>query len=337
LPKLDIGEAPEGILELSNEDIIREFEVALEATGASRETIRAYVAAIRDFLSFINNKPLREVTLRDVVNWRNTRMKTGFPGSKTTSSSKWQVTLHYYSILLRRFFQWLGLRVKVPGGKRLAPRIEALSEDELRGLLGAARTPQDRLILMLLASTGMRSRELLELRVEDVDFNSRVIRVRSAKYGKERLVTAPQEVFEELAAWIRLNRLKPGDRIFKLSYTGLYKKLKRLAVRAGLDPDKVRPHVLRHTFATLAIRRGLSLPSLQRLLGHSDIRTTQVYLHLTIDDIKREYDEKLRGAIEETSKTCSKCGRQIPVDAVYCPYCGVSVEEAHVKRAEITA
>jgi integrase/recombinase XerD len=334
LPRLDIGEAPEGILELSNEEIIKEFEVALEASGASKETIKAYMAAIRDFLSYTNNKPLREVTLKDIINWRNTRLRVGFPGAKTNSSSKWQVTLHYYSILLRRFLQWLGLRVKVPGGKRITPRIEALNEEDLKRLVSAAKKPQDRLILLLLASTGLRSRELLELKVEDIDFNNRVIRVKSAKYGKERLVTAPQDVFEELAAWIKLNQLKPGDKVFKLSYTGLYKKIKRLAERAGIDPAKVRPHVLRHTFATLAIRKGLSLPSLQRLLGHSDIRTTQVYLHLTIDDIKREYDEKLRGALEETTKTCSKCNKRIPVDAIYCPYCGASVEASSpVKEA----
>ncbi len=336
MPKLDLGEAPEGILELSNEEILREFEATLQAAGASRETIRAYLAAIRDFLSFTGNKPLREVTLRDVVNWRNTRLKTGFPGSKTTSSSKWQVTAHYYTILLRRFFQWLGLRVRVPGAKRLAPRIEALSEEELGRLLEAARKPQDRLILLLLASTGLRSRELLELRVEDVDFANRVIRVRSAKYGKERLVTAPQELFEELAAWIKINKLKPGDRLFRISYTGLYKKLKRLSVRAGVDPDKVRPHVLRHTFATLAIRRGLSLTALQRLLGHSDIRTTQVYLHLTIDDIKREYDEKLGVGLEEASRACGKCGKRAPPDASYCPYCGAVLREAGVaERGEV--
>lgn len=337
MPRLDIGEAPEGIIELSNEEIVKEFEATLEASGASKETIRAYMAAIRDFLSFTNNKPLREVTLRDVINWRNTRLRTGFPGAKTNSSSKWQVTLHYYSILLRRFLQWLGLRVKVPGGKRVPPRIEVLNEDELKKLFGAAKKPQDRLILTLLASTGLRSRELLELRVEDIDFTNRVIKVRSAKYGKERLVTAPQEVFDELAAWIKLNQLKPGDRIFKLSYTGLYKKIKRLAEKAGIEPARVRPHVLRHTFATLAIRRGLSLPSLQRLLGHSDIRTTQVYLHLTIDDIKREYDEKMREALEETSKTCTKCNRRIPIDSIYCPYCGTSVEASSQVREEIPA
>jgi integrase/recombinase XerD len=321
LPKLDLGDAPEEVLELSNEEIVKEFEAVLQAAGASKETIKSYMAAIRDFISFIGDKPLREVTLRDVINWRNDRLAKGFPGAKTIDKNKWQITLHYYTILLRRFFKWLGLRVKIPGVKKLPARIEALREEEVDALIRAAKKPVDKLILQLMLTTGLRSRELLELRVGDIDFNRRIIRVRSAKYGKERLVTAPQEVFDTLEAWIKLNGLRDKDKLFNITYTGLYKKLKRLAVKAGVDPLKVRPHVLRHTFATTAIRRGLSLPSLQRLLGHSDIRTTQVYLHITIDDIKEEYDEKMNNALNRI-KQCPTCGRVVPLDAVFCPYCG---------------
>lgn len=326
MPKLDLGEAPEGILDLPNEDIVKEFEATLNAAGASKETIKSYRAAIEDFLSFIGNKPLRDVTLRDVINWRNERLAKGFPGAKTPDKQKWQVTLHYYSILLRRFFKWLGLRVNVPSVKRVPPKLDALSDEEIAALLNAAKTPKDRLILQLMITTGLRSRELLELRVEDIDFNRRVIKVRSAKYGKERFVTAPSEVFEALEAWIKINGLKAKDRVFQISYPALYKKLKKLAKRAGLDPSKVRPHVLRHTFATMAIRRGLSLPSLQRLLGHSDIRTTQVYLHMTIEDIRQEYEEKFGGGIPRLQQ-CSSCGRMIPLDAIFCPYCGTSLSQ----------
>lgn len=332
MPKLDLGEAPDGILELSNDEIIREFEATLSAAGASKETIKSYRAAIEDFLSFIGNKPLREVTLRDVINWRNERLSKGFPGAKSSDKHKWQVTLHYYSILLRRFFKWLGLRLNIPGVKRIPPKLDALSDNEIAALLNAAKSPKDRLILQLMITTGLRSRELLDLRVEDIDFNRRIIRVKSAKYGKERLVTAPVEVFEALEAWIKINGLKAKDRIFQLSYPALYKKLKRLAKRAGLDPSRVRPHVLRHTFATMAIRRGLSLPSLQRLLGHSDIRTTQVYLHMTIEDIKQEYEEKLGGGVARL-QGCSSCGRMVPLDALFCPYCGSSLGQASQQKA----
>ena len=88
MPKLDLGEAPEGIIELSNEEIFNEFIETLQAAGASRDTIKAYSAAIKDFLSYINGKPLRQVTLRDIIAWRNERLSSGFPGAKTMDKSK---------------------------------------------------------------------------------------------------------------------------------------------------------------------------------------------------------------------------------------------------------
>ncbi|MEM1828922.1 MAG: phage integrase N-terminal SAM-like domain-containing protein, partial [Desulfurococcaceae archaeon] len=97
MPRIDIGEAPPGILDLSNEEILREFELTLETSGASRDTIKSYMAAVSDFLSFIGNKPLREITARDILNWRNDRLRNGFNNSKTMDRSKWQVTLHYYT------------------------------------------------------------------------------------------------------------------------------------------------------------------------------------------------------------------------------------------------
>jgi len=318
---IDVGKAPEDILSLPNEDIVNEFLAVLEASGASQDTIKAYRSALFDFILFLKGKPLREVTLRDVVAWRNERLKNGFNWKRTESKDSWLATLHYYTIFLKKFFKWLGLNLSVPSVKKPAKKIEALSDEEVSKLLAAATRVEEKIILKLLLDTGLRSRELLSLRVSDINFDERVIRVREAKYGRERYVTATQETFEMVKAYVKLLNLNPGDKLFNLTYSGLYKMLKKLARRAGLNEDRVRPHILRHTFATRALRMGLSLPTLQRILGHSDIKTTQVYLHLTVEDLKKEYASKLDVA-GKASKYCVSCGRPIPADALYCPYCG---------------
>ena len=322
--RIDLGTAPDYILELSNEEIVEEFLAILEASGASPETIKAYRAALMDFIDYLGDKPLRMVRLKDIVGWRNHRLKTGFRRPRTRDRNAWQVTMHYYNLYVRRFLKWLGIRIYIPNVRKPPRRIEALTDQEVSRLYSAIKDPLDKLILDLLLDTGLRSRELINLRVEDIDFDNSIIVVREAKYGKERRVVVTSKTLQELRAWIILRSLSSKDRVIPLTYSGLYKRLKRLGRRAGIDPRKIRPHVLRHTFATRALRKGMNIISLQRLLGHSDIKTTQVYTHLTIEDIRNEYK-----ALMENTRRCPKCLREVPPDAVFCPYCGASLSHGN--------
>ncbi|HID42014.1 MAG TPA: hypothetical protein EYP33_07695, partial [Pyrodictium sp.] len=202
-----------------------------------------------------------------------------------------QTTMHYYTLFLRGFLEWLGLDVKVPVVRKpRSPRVEALRPEEVERLVSAARDPLDLLIVALLFETGLRAQEAVGLRLRDVDTGRREIRVRNAKYGEERVVLYGPLTEQALEIWLALNpKLGPDDPLLGISYSGLYKRLKTLARRAGLDPRRVRPHVLRHTFATEALRRGVPLPVVQRLLGHHDIKVTQIYLHLLDEDIRAAY------------------------------------------------
>lgn len=268
---------------------LEEFLANLEAAGASPSTVRSYRYAIKDFLEFTGKVYVEELSPQDFTSWRIRRMREGFRfGRGTKDASAW--TLYYYSLFVRSFLAWLGvLKEPLPSiGKPRNRRLHVvLSREEIAKLVNASRDLVDVLVVALLLETGLRAREALSLRKSDVDLERREIRVSNAKFGESRIVFVGPLTYEVLSKYLPM--LKDDDRLLPLSYTGLYKRLKSLAVRAGIDPRKVRPHVFRHTFATESLKRGMALPALQMLLGHRDIKTTQVYLHLAVEDVKNTY------------------------------------------------
>ena len=319
MTRFDLPPPPPGILERSNLEAMEAFLAALAAAGASPKTVKAYRAAISDFLSFIGDKRLREVTSSDVSAWIYDRLTRGLQRPRSRGSDpaeerrERQTTMHYYTLFLRGFLEWLGLDVKVPVVRKpRSPRVEALRPEEVERLVSAARDPLDLLIVALLFETGLRAQEAVGLRLRDVDTGRREIRVRNAKYGEERVVLYGPLTEQALAIWLALNpRLGPDDPLLGISYSGLYKRLKTLARRAGLDPRRVRPHVLRHTFATEALRRGVPLPVVQRLLGHHDIKVTQIYLHLLDEDIRAAYQRAF--ATQPAAQTPQPLAQQQPI------------------------
>jgi integrase/recombinase XerD len=289
LTKYQLPPPPTNISELSLWDALEEFLMALRSSGASEKTIKAYRAGISDFIKFCGKGFVKEVTVNDVIKWRLSRLREGFDRSVKDDVKARQLTLHYYSLYVRSFLKWLGLKDEVSIVK--APRrrsITTLSDNEVVKLLNASRDLLDLLIICLLIETGLRAQELLSLTIDDIDLESKEIYVRSGKYGEERVVFIGPLTERVLSKYLEGFNSSDG-RLIPLTYSGLYKRLKTLAKRAGLDPKKVRPHILRHTFATEALKKGLALPALQAILGHKDIKTTQVYLHLLKEDIKKLY------------------------------------------------
>lgn len=271
---------------------VEAFLQALEAAGASGSTVRAYRAALTDFASHVGwDRRVSEVDSGVVNSWIALRAREGFPRERGGRRS----TLHYYTVFVRRFLRWAG----APADPPVVPRgwrgfSHALTWGEVEALVNASRDLIDALAVALMAESGLRSRELLSLTAGDVDLNAGTARVRG-KYGRERIVFLGP--VSRLLLRVRLAGVRdPGERVVPLTYQALYKRLKSLARRAGVDPGRVRPHVLRHTFATEALRRGLSLPALQRILGHSDLKVTQLYLHLTMEDVRAEYERAFLAA-----------------------------------------
>ncbi|HEY6779518.1 MAG TPA: tyrosine recombinase, partial [Thermoleophilaceae bacterium] len=191
--------------------------------------------------------------------------------------------------------------LKAPRQSRKLPQV--LSRGEVESLLSQPRGTEpaalrDRALLEVMYASGLRASEAIGLEVRDVDLEERVLRARG-KGSKERLVPIGGAALRALEHYLRSGRSalvkdKPEAHLFvnfrggALTRQGLYKIVRRHATSAGLD-DRMSPHTLRHTFATHLLAGGCDLRSVQEMLGHADVSTTQLYTHLSSERLKDVY------------------------------------------------
>jgi integrase/recombinase XerD len=191
--------------------------------------------------------------------------------------------------------------LRAPRKTQRLPKV--LSRDEVARLLQSPRGTapaalRDRALLELMYACGLRASEAIDLEVGDIDLRLGVLRARG-KGSKERLVPVGREAIAAVRSYLQRGRpalvgLREERHLFVnqrgsgLTRQGLYKIVQRHAADAGLA-DKMSPHTLRHTFATHLLAGGCDLRSLQEMLGHADIATTQMYTHLSAERLKDVY------------------------------------------------
>ena len=167
--------------------------------------------------------------------------------------------------------------------------------------LSTSEAKRDRAMLELLYASGMRISELVALNMGDVNMEGDYFVRCFGKGRKERIIPLYEQVVKTIKEYIdeerpKLLRSKKGNALFlnargdRLTRQGFWQKLKEYAKTAGLD-KKISPHTLRHSFATHMLNGGADLRSVQELLGHANISTTQVYTHLTTEQVRKSYDK----------------------------------------------
>lgn len=167
-----------------------------------------------------------------------------------------------------------------------------LEESEIKQLLNAPyKTKQDHILMMKFgAKCGLRSEEILEITVSDISFEDPAfpkIRV-IGKGDKERIVPIPHDFAREIEIYIKKNNLGYEDKLFDMKSRGFRVMVKRYGERCGIQKD-VHPHMLRHTFAVHCLKSGMNLRTVQKLLGHKNLTTTQIYLDITGQDVADDF------------------------------------------------
>jgi integrase/recombinase XerC len=226
--------------------------------------------------------------------------------SKATAARKLATLRSFYKFCLRRGYITSNpvASIRTPKQEKRLPRFldvpqvqKLLSTPDDTNLLGA----RDRAMLETLYSTGVRVSELVALNINDVDLVGESLRVRG-KGRKERISPIGPTAVQAIKRYLEMRAADPRNPTFdaeplfvnkhgkRLSTRSVRRKLDKYLLMCGLDPT-ISPHTLRHTFATHMLNNGADLRSVQELLGHQSISTTQVYTHVTTARLKQDYDE----------------------------------------------
>jgi integrase/recombinase XerD len=290
-------------------DLILDFLAYLELErGLSRNTLEAYRSDLLQFGEFLSRRELDPLAVAstDLAAFVS-ELAEGREGKPPVASA----TLQRKVACLRSFYRHLRRdqildhdpTAELRGPRRKARLPNVLGRDEVRHLLAQPRgtSPaalRDRALLETMYACGLRASEAIGLELSELDLEAGILRARG-KGSKERIVPIGAKAVEALGVYLDRGRprvvgLRDEPAVFvnlrgtRLSRQGLYKIVQRHARTAGLE-DRMSPHTLRHTFATHLLAGGCDLRSLQEMLGHADIGTTQIYTHLSADRLREVY------------------------------------------------
>ena len=235
----------------------------------SRQTEKAYASIIRNFIE-------SELQPREFL------LKYADKSRSSIRSVYFALKFFYENVLRQKFDE------NIPLAKNKGKLPIVLSKEEVSRMIESTLNLKHRLILMFFYYTGIRLSELVSIKWEDIDFQRGVIHLKTAKGEKERIIF----LHEKLKNFIEYFSIKKEGFAFLSNLGKKYDKrtvqmiVKNAAKRAGIG-KKVTPHTLRHSFATHLLEAGADIRHIQKLLGHSNLQTTQIYTHVASKDIKK--------------------------------------------------
>ncbi|MCW1873782.1 site-specific tyrosine recombinase XerD [Erwinia sp. INIA-01] len=292
---------------MQDSDLIEQFLDALWIErNLAKNTVISYRLDLRSMTDWLASQQLTLLDV-DTVNLQSFLAERLEGGYKASSSAR-------LLSAMRRLFQYLyreKLRADDPSALLSSPKLpqrlpKDLSEEQVDRLLQAPGEEQpielrDKAMLELLYATGLRVSELVGLTLSDVSLRQGVVRV-IGKGNKERLVPMGEEAIYWIERFIEYGRpwllngqaldvLFPSNRAQHMTRQTFWHRIKHYATLAGIDSEKLSPHVLRHAFATHLLNHGADLRVVQMLLGHSDLSTTQIYTHVATERLRQLHQQ----------------------------------------------
>jgi integrase/recombinase XerD len=257
--------------------------------GLSNNTVKAYEADISSFFQWLDNEDLKYKNLQeDHINQYISFLFQRKMRSSSVNRKISSIKSFYIFLVKRNFVKNSPLNdLFTPKQEKYLP--ESMSEAEVDKLLNSPDVSnkienRDKAMIEMLYATGMRISELVNLKITDVDMKRCVVKV-FGKGSKERLVPFGETALDSLRSYLNEREQSSSKEIFlsnrgkKMTRVAFWQRVKVYLIRENLK-NSISPHTLRHAFATHLLNRGADLRSVQLLLGHSDLSTTQIYTHI---------------------------------------------------------
>ncbi|MCX8181252.1 MAG: tyrosine-type recombinase/integrase [Thermofilaceae archaeon] len=267
-----------------NRELLDLYISHLVARNRSQRTIKTFKSLLEKFIDYLGNKHVSEVSTWDI----------DFFLAKLRENGYKERSVYTAAVAVKRFMEYLGLRGNIQGfelPKRPSDLPRYLKPEEVHEIINAASNLRDKLIVSILFCTGVRVSELVGIELSDINMDERSIRVKG-KGGKERVIFFDTRTRDLLTRYIKEiegdGYLFPGRKGGHIHYVTVERIIQRLARKAGLK-KKITPHILRHSFATYSLSCGMDVREIQELLGHSSLRTTQVYTHIVRRKLLEDY------------------------------------------------
>ena len=273
-----------------NERILKRYVACIRIDGKAESTIKQYVRTLLKLAELIG-KPYTEMSAYDIRYFLGDIKQRGSKNSHIENQRSYVST----------FFQWMfdeEMIRKNPCAKVKTIKVEKeirmpFSAVEIDRMRLACSRPLDRAVIETLLSSGLRREELCNLEVSDVDLDKRILTVRHGKGGKDRVAYISDVAAEHIK--IYLDKRKIESEVLFVSpasgskYTpgGMLELVVRIGTKAQVDG--AHPHRFRRTFATEMFRRGMDINAISKLMGHSNIATTQRYIYTADDQLQAEY------------------------------------------------
>lgn len=269
---------------MNKEELLKKLEIELKISKNSEYTIRNYVHANKELLDFSKKNP-EQMNKDDVKNY----MAEKLDGKANMTTIQFLAAIRY--AYLNIFDKNITDGIKRPPKESKIPDV--LTKEEVRRLFSTATNDKSKLMLSMLYGCGFRVSELVNLKIKNIKFEEKVGFVKSGKGGKDRRFNIPEFLFEDIKKQAEKEKQAHREYLFSSPITGtklttrnIQKIVENLVKKANID-KQVHPHTLRHSFATHLLEDGVDIRKIQELLGHADLSTTQIYTHISSEELKK--------------------------------------------------